>query len=119
MRLVQSENTAGDGACDRARTTNPYCNVITFGVTGMPVKAIECAGEDEGMKFVPLVEKKSLCRHGGYSTGEIHYTLERAIWGGTGTAIRIELTEGALARILNQEVGKADNCPHRHRNHSG
>ncbi|CAB3962219.1 hypothetical protein BLA3211_01605 [Burkholderia aenigmatica] len=69
MRLVQPENTARGGGCYRARAAYPYRDVIPFGVTGMSVKATECTGEDEGMKFVPLVEKKQVCRHVGHSTG--------------------------------------------------
>gem|GEM_PF-4456702 len=78
MRLVQLENTARGGGCYRARAAYPYRDVIPFGVTGMSVKATECTGEDEGMKFVPLVEKKQVCRHVGHSTGATRYTLERA-----------------------------------------
>ncbi len=74
MRLIQPENAAGRGSRYRARATYPYCNVIAFGVTGMSVETIECAGEDEGMKFVPLVEKKRAGRHVGHSKGKTHYT---------------------------------------------
>lgn len=69
MRLVQPEDPACGGNCCRRRTTYPYCNFVTFRVTGMSVKATECAGKDKGMKFVPLVEKNRVCRHVGHSTG--------------------------------------------------
>jgi hypothetical protein len=68
MRLVQPENTARGRACYCGRTGYPYRNVIPFGVTGMSVKATERAGEYERMKFIPLVEKKRVCRHVGHST---------------------------------------------------
>src|SRR5579863_6586076 len=44
MRLVQPENTACGGGCYCARATDPYRNVIPLGITGMSVKAVECAG---------------------------------------------------------------------------
>ena len=79
LAVPKSENACGwlslktaacGGGCCHRRTTYPHRNVITFGVTGMPVKATESAGKYEGMKFVPLVEKKRVCRHGGHSAGE-------------------------------------------------
>lgn len=72
----------------------------------MSVKATECAGEDEGMKFVPPVEKKRLCRHVEHSRGKAHYTLKKETQDGTGTVTRIELTDGAATRMVVQEVRK-------------
>src|SRR5581483_10258394 len=68
LRLVQSKNAARGGAFYRGRTTYAHRNVIAFGVAGMSVVAVECAGEYKRMKFVPLVKEKRACRHVGHST---------------------------------------------------
>ncbi len=59
------------------------------------------------MKFIPLVEKKQVCRHFSHSTGETHYTPEQATQGDA-DIFRIELTRGAGARMVGYEVRKAD-----------
>ena len=112
MRLVELENAACGGSGYRGRTTYPHRDVISLGVTGVSVKAIERAGENKRMKFVPLVEKKRVCRHVGHSTGEAHYTPKQ-VTQGDADFFRIALTEGGGARMVGHEVCKADGSyPH-------
>lgn len=108
MRLVQPENTACCGGGDCAWTAYPYCNVVTLGVTGVPVEATERARKDEGMKFVPLIEKKRVGRHVGHSAGDGPLYPETDTAGRRQAVTKIELTEAVLPRMLNHSVRMVD-----------